>query len=738
MPDTQIAIVGGGPVGLTLALFLARAGVQVTVLERDAEINRSPRAMVYLNTVLPELDEIGLLDEMKNRGVVDREGLTLHVPATGEVIRVSNEALDGVSSHPFNIHLGQGDFCQIATEKLALLPNVRVVRGADVVAVAQDAEEVRVDYIAEGAGETLTARYLVGADGARSAVRTAIGAELVGTTWPDRFVATNVRFDFRSRGFGSSNMYVDPEIGCIVAEITADGLWRCTYQEPGDLDEATVAERIPAFYARLLGRDAVVDVVDYRPYRIHQRRASALHDGRIVLAGDAAHLTNPTGGLGLTTGLTDVYLLQEALIAILQNGADEGVLALYARARAKVFDEFTSPSAVQFKTMVYDTGADHVEAVVAPLRAAAAVTEGQRAVLLGLGAVRSPSLRRSLNPPHRAESPAVTIRRGSFWIPGEPVPTPFGTVQRGPLFVEWEAPETVTKPFPLVLVHGGGGQMTDWRVTADGRPGWVDRFVADGYAVYLVDRPGHGRSPHHPAVLGEPGLPAGYESATAVFMTPQLADAHTQWPWRRTPDGDEMQQFVASSGFIAADFAAASELEAERLAQLLDITGEAVLVTHSLGANAGWLAANRRPGVIAAIVAIEPLGPPFVKVPGIGELAWGITAIPVTTEPPTHSPEGLGGPASPRIIGLDVPVAVLTAPASPLSPAGPAMVEFLTAVGARAELIRLEDRGIDGNGHGVMMEANSDEAIVPVLEWLAQNVSSGTAAAPAQAMAPMA
>src|SRR5699024_5069832 len=118
-----------------------------------------------------------------------------------------------------------------------------------------------------------------------------------------------------------------------------------TYQESVDLPEETVEDRIPAHFELLLGREdaASVELVDFRPYKVHQRLSSKLREGRVVLAGDAAHLTNPTGGLGLTTGLYDVILLQEALGAIVHGEADDSILDAYATERARVFSEVASP-----------------------------------------------------------------------------------------------------------------------------------------------------------------------------------------------------------------------------------------------------------------------------------------------------------------------------------------------------------------------------------------------------------
>jgi pimeloyl-ACP methyl ester carboxylesterase len=321
--------------------------------------------------------------------------------------------------------------------------------------------------------------------------------------------------------------------------------------------------------------------------------------------------------------------------------------------------------------------------------------------------------------PHERRLDAVTIRRGFFWIPGEPVVTPFGTAQRGPMYVEWEAPVDVTQPLPVILVHGGGGQGTDYRGTPDGRPGWVDSFVAAGFAVYVVDRPGHGRSPGHPEVLGAPGAPGGYELAGAIFGSP--GEDHTQWPWSTVAGEPAIDQLVASMGALLADLSESQRLDGMRLGSLLDLTGPAVLVTHSAGAPAGWLAANARPGVIRAIVAVEPMGPPFVDMPGLGALGWGLTSAPVDTNPPTADPESLGSPDGPQVLGLNVPIAVVTGSASPLAAAAPHTVAFLRAVGADAEHLPLEKFGITGNGHGLIFEANSAETAVPVIGWISEH-----------------
>ena len=135
--------------------------------------------------------------------------------------------------------------------------------------------------------------------------------------------------------------------------------------------------------------------------------------------------------------------------------------------------------------------------------------------------------------PRHLEGELVTARRGLFWVGDETVSLPQGTVPRGQMFVQWEAPATVTKPYPIVLVHGGGGQGTDWLGTPDGRPGWATFLLQEGYAVYVVDRPGHGRAPFHPDVLGPMGSPAlDRARLPALHKRRELAEGA---PHRRPP-----------------------------------------------------------------------------------------------------------------------------------------------------------------------------------------------------------
>ena len=319
-----------------------------------------------------------------------------------------------------------------------------------------------------------------------------------------------------------------------------------------------------------------------------------------------------------------------------------------------------------------------------------------------------------------AETPVRAVRQGQFWIAGDRVNVDGQTYQRGPLFAQWEAPEAVTRSWPIVLVHGGGFQGTEWLLTPDGRPGWAQRLVEAGYATVVVDRPGQGRSPYHPDTMKAMGPPFSYEDGRKIYFPPDQQPRHTQWPFA-ADDEAAMDAFIAGYGPLPADLAFSEDMEADRLARLLDRIGPAILLTHSASGPVGWLVADPRPGLVKALVAVPPLGPPFETIPNIGELAWGLAAMPLTFDPPRATPEEVKGadPASltlPNLTGLAI--AVVTGETSAFAPASPPIVARLKAGGAAAEQIDLPALGVRGNGHGLIYEKNSDAALAPVLAWL--------------------
>ena len=348
----DVIIVGGGPVGFINALGLARAGVRVSVIEAESQIISSPRAAVYHWSVLDGFERLGILEEAEADGL-RKQDYTYLIRGTGERIEYSMEVLDGYTSRPYNLHLGQRSLAGIAMRRLQSLSNASVHFGVRLETLRQDADGVTLSVATPRGPEELRARWVIGADGAGSTVRQALGLSFDGMTWPERFVATNVRYDFERHGYSRATFVVDARFGAVIAILNREGLWRCTYMEDASLPEASFLERLPRAYEALLPGAGSYVLERASPYRMHQRSADRYRLGRILLAGDAAHVTNPTGGLGLTSGLFDSYALFPALAAVVLEGADDEVLDRYAAARRETFVKLASPQAVANKQLVY-------------------------------------------------------------------------------------------------------------------------------------------------------------------------------------------------------------------------------------------------------------------------------------------------------------------------------------------------------------------------------------------------
>jgi 3-(3-hydroxy-phenyl)propionate hydroxylase len=393
MDGRDVVIVGGGPVGLLNALGLARAGLRVTVVEREPEIPASPRAAVYLFAVLDGLERLGILEDVERTGIRVGDGLNIHDFRGGDVIRWSMNVLEGQVAHPYNVHLGQDRLAGVVVEHLERIPDASVLWHTTLTGLRQDGDGVTVAIAGPGGADELRASWVIGADGARSAVRRHLGLDFEGMTWPERFVATNIRYPFEEHGFGGANMVLDPVHGAIVAKLDETGLWRCTYCEDAALPEETIPERMPEFFRAFLPDDREPEVVAWSPYRMHQRTATSMRVDRVLLAGDAAHATNPTGGLGLTSGLFDTYVLVDALAAVIRGEADDEVLDRYGELRRQKFLEVASPAASGFKQLVYHShDREHLEAQLAGMRSLVGDDDARLANYLDLQNLATPSL----------------------------------------------------------------------------------------------------------------------------------------------------------------------------------------------------------------------------------------------------------------------------------------------------------------------------------------------------------
>lgn len=299
-----------------------------------------------------------------------KQDYTYLVLKTGERIEFSLEVLNGRTPFPYNLHLGQHQLAEIALRRLVEYPHASVRFNTRLISLTQDQEGVTLQLMTPNGPEQLRAQWVVGADGAGSTVRGQLALDFEGITWPERFVATNVFFDFERHHYARATFLIDEVHGAVIAKLDNSGLWRCTYMEDAALPEKTILERLPRVYEAILpgAGDYKIDLA--APYRMHQRCAPRFRVGRVVLAGDSAHVTNPTGGLGLTSGLLDCFALYPALVAVISGGADPAILDRYSEARREIFLNRVSPQAVANKRLIFHAngGGKRLEDALSALR----------------------------------------------------------------------------------------------------------------------------------------------------------------------------------------------------------------------------------------------------------------------------------------------------------------------------------------------------------------------------------
>jgi len=207
----QVIVVGAGPVGFITAYGLARKGIEVRLLEAHAKIASSPRAAIYFPTTLQILDRLGLLEEAQAIGYASTR-FAMRYPATGEVIEAdSTGSVPPDSPYARNLHLGQHVLADLVMRHLLTLPNARLLWCHKVQSLEQDGAGVNLGVDTPAGTITLRSDWVVGADGSHSTARQLLALPFEGHTWPDRFVATNLEYDFEAHGYSPANMISDPD-----------------------------------------------------------------------------------------------------------------------------------------------------------------------------------------------------------------------------------------------------------------------------------------------------------------------------------------------------------------------------------------------------------------------------------------------------------------------------------------------------------------------------------------------
>ncbi|MEN5147572.1 FAD-dependent oxidoreductase [Brevundimonas diminuta] len=337
--DAQVVIVGAGPVGLSAAMRLEAFGISAVVLEAETELPEDLRASTFHPPTLDMLAQYGLADPLIEQGL-KCEQWQVRQHETGERAVFDLSLLQGETQHPFRLQCEQFRLCRILADHLVDARHVEIRMGASVSAIDQDESGVSVTYEQNGQTYALRCRYLIGADGARSAVRSLLGWEFDGKTYPETTILAITGFPFEDHLEGLSNVNYCWTNGGTFSLLKLKDFWRCSLYPRGEesIEEALAPDSIEAKLQGIVARDQRYDVLEIRPYRVHMRIAPDYRSGRVVLAGDAAHINSPSGGMGMNGGIHDAFNLTEKLKAVL-NGADEALLDLYTRQRRPIAEQ---------------------------------------------------------------------------------------------------------------------------------------------------------------------------------------------------------------------------------------------------------------------------------------------------------------------------------------------------------------------------------------------------------------
>ena len=386
--ESAVIIAGGGPVGVVAALALAQRGIEVQVFEAAERVDESPRASTTHPATLEMLAALGLLDEVVARGLVARTFQFWDRPSRRMVAEFDHAVLREDTSYPFVVQCEQHKLAKMAIERLRALPNAAVHFSARVEGLREFDDRIEV-AIATGQGREIAAgRYLIGADGGRSTVRKALGVEFDGYTFPERFLVLTTPVDFSAEiGAGFRNYFSDPDEWANLFKVAGEdggGLWRVVFPTvPGDTDEEVLNdEAVERRLQKFFPRSARYPVAHRNIYNVHQRVAAEFRRGRVFLAGDAAHVNNPIGGLGLNCGIHDAVEAAALLSAVIEGEMPDSALAIYDQRRRPMNIEYVQQQTIANKKRLEERDAGSREASFAFLRDTAADPAAHRAFLM--------------------------------------------------------------------------------------------------------------------------------------------------------------------------------------------------------------------------------------------------------------------------------------------------------------------------------------------------------------------
>jgi 3-(3-hydroxy-phenyl)propionate hydroxylase len=338
--DHKVIIAGGGPVGLIAGLMLGRAGVDVILFDMGDILYQHPRAATIHPATLDMLDDLGVYQLIEPQGIICP--IVNYYDQQELLASFDHGILAGETRHPWVLQCEQDKLSRTLFAMARDVPKLTIRTGTEVVDCTQTADAVEVEVkTPDGKRERIKASYLIGADGARSTVRKCMGIEFEGFTYGERFMIIGSTYDFAQAGYAYRNYISDPVEWYNLFKISwkgPPGVYRLVVPLKLDevLDESAMPEICQRKFQRFHPRAEPYEIVIHDVYVVQQRVAAAFRKGRVLLAGDSAHLNSPIGAMGMNSGIHDAVSLATNLIRVLDGAEDEGALDRYVRQRRHV------------------------------------------------------------------------------------------------------------------------------------------------------------------------------------------------------------------------------------------------------------------------------------------------------------------------------------------------------------------------------------------------------------------
>ena len=388
----RLIVVGAGPVGTIAALAAVQAGFDVTLVEEASEIDKNPRAATTHPSTLEMISRVGLIDDFIAEGLIARE-FQFWDRASGTLVATfDHDLLRDETPFPFVVQTEQHKLVRLGLERLRS-HGVSLRLGSRVTSCSQNAETVYINVEKAGETETLSGDWLIAADGGRSTIRKSFDIEFEGYTWPERFLVLTVLDDLNAMvGYCFRNYLADSSEWANVFKVAGDdyrGRWRVVVpvrESENDADALSLKNAVDRLN-RVHQHD--YQLVHRNLYRVHQRVAATFRAGRVLLAGDAAHVNNPIGGLGLNFGIHDAMDAIESLSAVALRGEDESLLDRYANRRRALNIRFVQEQTVANKKRLEETDQKSRLANFETLRATAADPARAKAFLMRSSLIES-------------------------------------------------------------------------------------------------------------------------------------------------------------------------------------------------------------------------------------------------------------------------------------------------------------------------------------------------------------